>query len=240
MATKRKDPRVQYADMRNGYQQTWETSLLQAPCKQPCCCLTSAFCPPCVSYALRRRVLYNDLRSYLCCGGYCPCSGRMCESSCPWLCLALEVTLCYPQSVFVTRFMIQDEMQIHNTQCDNCLIGTVIVLQYISCILQCAACITGNDELEIVADAFSLFADLVYCSVCACMQAQHKSQLDERDRHPNIVLGTPFPPDLAPDLMPTFTGHPGAGHTQGVPVEGQGGAASQPTWSQPPPGYPTK
>ena len=72
------------------------------------------------------------------------------------------------------------------------------------------------------------------------VQSINRSQLDERDRHPNIVLGTPFPPDLAPDLMPTFTGHPGAGHTQGVPVGGQGGAASQPTWSQPPPGYPTK
>ena len=44
------------------------------------------------------------------------------ESSCPWLCLAMEVVLCYPQSVFVTRFMIQDEMRIGNTQCDNCLV----------------------------------------------------------------------------------------------------------------------
>ena len=71
------------------------------------------------------------------------------------------------------------------------------------------------------------------------IQAQHKLQLDERDRHPNIVVGTPFPPDLAPEIMPTFTGHPAQGvPAQGVPVGG--GAASQPAWSQPPPpGYPT-
>ena len=130
------DSRVQYANMRNGYGQHWEVDMWQAPCKAPGCCLASVFCPPCVAYHIRRRVLYNDLRSYLCCGGYCPCSGRMCESSCPWLCLAMEVTLCYPQSVFVTRFMIQDEMRIGNTQCDNCIIGTVIALQYLACIFQ--------------------------------------------------------------------------------------------------------
>ena len=150
----------------------------------------------------------TDLRSYLCCGGYCPCSGRMGESSCPWLCLAMEVTLCYPQSVFVTRFMIQDEMRIGNTQCDNCIIGTVIALQYLACIFQIIACIIQSDEVHLAANILSWSADLVYCSVCACMQTQHFIQLDERDKRPDIAIGIPFPPDLAPEIMPTFEGHP--------------------------------
>lgn len=130
------------------------------------------------------------------------------ESSCPWLCLAMEVTLCYPQSVFVTRFMIQDEMRIGNTQCDNCIIGTVIALQYLACIFQIIACIIQSDEVHLAANILSWSADLVYCSVCACMQTQHFVQLDERDKRPDIAIGIPFPPDLAPEIMPTFEGHP--------------------------------
>jgi hypothetical protein len=39
------------------------------------------------------------------------------------LCL-LQVTCCFAQSVASTRWMIQDELGIQNTQCDNCIIGT--------------------------------------------------------------------------------------------------------------------
>ena len=100
-----------------------------------------------------------------------------------------------------------------------------------------------SDEVELAADIMSLLADLVYCSVCACMQTQHKIQLDVRDSRPDIVMGTPFPPDLAPELMPTFTGHPGLQQqgqpATGIPVTDTSGAAGQPEWSKPPPGYPT-
>ena len=53
------DARVQYAEMRGGYGSSWEVDLWQAPCRAPGCCLASVFCPPCVAYAIRRRVLYN-------------------------------------------------------------------------------------------------------------------------------------------------------------------------------------
>ena len=36
---------------------------------------------------------------------------------------------CFPQSVASTRFMIQDEMRLETTKCDNCIIGTMIALQ---------------------------------------------------------------------------------------------------------------
>ena len=125
-----------------------------APCREPGCFCASLFCFPCVGYHLRRRVLYNDLRNYLCCGGYCPCSGKMCEQNCPHVCLAMEVTLCYAQSVFVTRFMIQDEMHIQNTQCDNCIIvrGKIVL----SCLLSIAtSCGNENIVLSITRDCSS-------------------------------------------------------------------------------------
>lgn len=57
----------------------------------------------------------------------------------------------------------------------------MFILQQIACILRCAAMITGSDELQAIADIVTLIADLLYCSVCACMQTQHKLELDVRD-----------------------------------------------------------
>lgn len=61
-----------------------------------------------------------------CCNGDWPCSGRCNEQSCPECCLATETVLCFAQSVASTRWMVQDEMHLRNTQCDNCIIGTMI------------------------------------------------------------------------------------------------------------------
>ena len=66
-------------------------------------------------------------------------------------------------------------------RCDNCLIATMLVMQQIACILRCVAMITGSDELQGIADIMTLIADLLYCSVCACMQTQHKMEMDVRD-----------------------------------------------------------
>lgn len=54
-------------------------------------------------------------------------------------------------------------------------------MQQIACILRCVAMITGSDELQGIADIMTLIADLLYCSVCACMQTQHKMEMDVRD-----------------------------------------------------------
>ncbi|KAF3525646.1 hypothetical protein F2Q69_00048700 [Brassica cretica] len=136
---------------------------------------------PCVSYLLRKRALYNDMSRYTCCGGYMPCSGRCGESKCPQLCLATEVFLCFGNSVASTRFMLQDEFNIHTTQCDNCIIGFMFCLNQIACIFSLVACIVGSDELSEASQLLSCLADMVYCTVCACMQTQHKIEMDKRD-----------------------------------------------------------
>ena len=40
---------------------------------------------------------------------------------------SVQVCFCFAQSVASTRFMIQDELRIQTTKCDNCIIGTMIV-----------------------------------------------------------------------------------------------------------------
>lgn len=90
------------------YVRTFQIGLFEACYKNPSMCILGALLPWCVTYHLRKRVLHGDLKNgYLCCGGYMPCSGRMGESKCPELCLALESALCQPTAVTIARFQLQ-------------------------------------------------------------------------------------------------------------------------------------
>ncbi len=80
-----------------------------------------------MSYHLRTRALHGDMSRYRCCGGFHGCGDRSChEQSCPECCLCLETTLCFASSVMSTRFMLQQEMQIGNSACDDRLICLVV------------------------------------------------------------------------------------------------------------------
>ena len=99
----------------------------------------------CASYQLRKRALHDNMGNYQCCGGYHPCAQRNClnEQSCPEVCLAAEVMCCFPSSVMSTRLMLQHEMQIGNSECDNNLL---------CCISACEWCV----DLPSAGDCFSM------------------------------------------------------------------------------------
>ena len=78
-----------------------------------------------------------------------------------------QVFFCFTQSVASTRWMLQDEMHISNTECDNCLIGTMIFCQYLSCLCDIAACLSGSDEIRLLADAIDIAAQLIWCTCAA-------------------------------------------------------------------------
>lgn len=69
--------------------------------------------------------------------------------------------------------MLQDEMQVGNLPCDNALITFVVACEWTACIL-------GIVDPQL-GDLAHNVADAVYTSTCACMQTQHKVQLDARD-----------------------------------------------------------
>jgi len=110
--TNGKGVRIEEYQARDNYQGTWQTDLTRAPCAEPGCCVLACFCPCCVSMALRKKFLHGDMSRYVCCGGFCPCSGKCGESKCPTCCLCLEAFICFSQSVASTRFLIQDELNL--------------------------------------------------------------------------------------------------------------------------------
>ncbi|KDD74876.1 hypothetical protein H632_c1016p0, partial [Helicosporidium sp. ATCC 50920] len=182
-------------------------------------CCTAVFCPCCVSYHLRKRALHNDMRRYLCCNGDWPCSGRCSEQSCPEFCLCLESFVCFTQSVASTRWMLQDEMKLRNTDCDNCIIGTMFAAQYLACLCWIAACISGNDVINQLAILTDHVADILW--VCACLQTQHKVQLDERDNNPAVAQPYIAPP---PQMMQGGPGmSPAQSYAQGYPPQNYAG-----------------
>lgn len=222
---------------RQNYRNLWHTDLMRTIQNDPPYCCLALWCGPCISYMLRKRALYNDMTRYVCCAGYMPCSGRCGESRCPEFCLATEVFLCFGNSVASTRFLLQDEFNIQTTQCDNCIIGFMFCLQQIACIFSIVAMIVGSEEVSEASQILSCLSDMVYCSVCACMQTQHKIEMDKRDGKfgsqpmmaPNVqqmsrldqpypssvgyppAYGQPnYPPHQAPGYPPA--GYPSAGY----------------------------
>uniref|UniRef100_A0A7S0QVX8 PLAC8 family protein n=1 Tax=Pyramimonas obovata TaxID=1411642 RepID=A0A7S0QVX8_9CHLO len=245
MSQNPKEKRQYDAENRKQYKTLWNTSLMGATCADPLCCCGSLLCPPCASYAVRKRVLYDDMSRYVCCGGHCPCSGKMGEQSSPELCLACEVCCCFSQSVASSRFLIQDEFHIENTACDNCLVGFMICISQVACVFRLLACLTGNDELERLADILSCIADLTYCSVCACMQTQHKVELDVRDGTReklkegtyNYTAGGHRPQNIPMQPMTTAPGAQQMGYGQAPPTYAQPGYGQPPPYAQPAQGY---
>lgn len=213
----------------------WRVGSLETPLRRPGAFCTAAACPWCMSYYLRKRALHGDMRRYVCCGGAFPCSGRCGEQKAPEFCLAMETACCFPSSVAVTRFMIQDEMVrvsfalhvngakgvaswfdalfasqgVRDSPTDTCLIATQFAIAQLACICSCAACITGSNEIASIANCLTCAADIGWCLLCGCLQAQHYDQLEARDtpaaatitappRAQQMVAGLPPPPPFPP------------------------------------------
>lgn len=223
-----------YEARSKAYHRVWATDLMGTTGASPGYCCYSIWCPWCASYQLRKRALYGDMSRYLCCAGYLPCSGRCGEAKCPSCCLCLEVCICFNQSVASTRWMLQDEMHLSNTKCDNCIIATTVFFQYLSCIFSCIAlCVDGMQEAACILD---FIADCMWCSMCACMQTQHKLQLDARDQDPNLVQ--PLHPFMAP-VQQQMHFVPPKGQPVGAAPSGQGYPPPPQGYPPPPPqGYP--
>ncbi|KAB1204911.1 hypothetical protein CJ030_MR7G015255, partial [Morella rubra] len=74
-----------------------------------------------------------------------------------------------------------------------CTEGFMFCLQQLACIFSIIACLSGNDELQEASQRLNCFADLTYCTVCACLQTQHKIEMDKRDGkfEPQPMMGVP-------------------------------------------------
>ncbi|KAL9328714.1 hypothetical protein ACSQ67_003717 [Phaseolus vulgaris] len=184
--------------LRQNFRNIWHTDLITSNQNHIRYCCFAFWCAPCVSYMLRKRALYDDMSRYTCCAGYMPCSGRCEESKYPELCLATEVTCCFANSVSSTRYLLQDEFNLQTTQCDNCFIGFISYTQQLGCVFSMIGLIVPNNRpLQKASEVLFFLANLVYCTMCACMQTQHKLQLDHRDDENGGPMDAPRPQQMS-------------------------------------------
>ncbi|KAM7525784.1 hypothetical protein LguiA_015686 [Lonicera macranthoides] len=237
-------------EARQKYRNLWHTDLMSTITADPPYCCFALWCGPCASYLLRKRALYDDMSRYTCCGGDMPWSGKCGEKKCPEFCLCTEVCLCFGSSVASTRFLLQDDFNIQTTKCDNCIIGFMVCLQQLACIFSIIALIVGSDEIKEASQLLNCMADMVYWTVCACMQTQHKIELDKRDgvlKEPMAAppvqqmsrIDQPYPPTVGyPSPSQLQYGQPPPPPPYGYPPQGYPAPPPQGYPAPPPQGYP--
>eukprot|EP00439_Symbiodinium_sp_Y106_P052197 s3337_g6.t7 len=113
---------------------SWRTSPLTAPCKEPGTCCLSCACPCCTACQQRQEILRLANLDYVCCGGLfadwgCCLFGR-CGRSCPVLeepfplpifGVLLEAFCCTPFAIIGNRKLIQDEFHRASDEWDDCI-----------------------------------------------------------------------------------------------------------------------
>lgn len=173
-------------------QETFDISLCEAPCREPCCCLGSmlCFCP--AQLHMRHRALNHiepgsDWSNYMCCQGsfgglLCFQPGNMCEGSCPRTCMCLEVCICPGMAVTSTANVIRahyrlglDADDVRLIRCNNCL-------QISSCLCVICAMCTDCEWDDKVACIFDTVADVIFCSTVGCMTAQVHWEIRLREK----------------------------------------------------------
>ncbi|KAF3629661.1 hypothetical protein FXO37_28837 [Capsicum annuum] len=109
------------------------------------------------------------------------------------------------------------------------------------------ACLTGSEEINDAAQILRCLSDVVYCTVCSCMQTQHKVEMDKRDGkfgpRPMAVppaqqmsrLDQGYPPAQAYPPMQQPHGYPPQPHGYPPPQQQHQG---YPPPQQQPQGYP--
>lgn len=180
------DPRARYTNQ-------WGTGMMNAPVANPMGCCAALLCPCPMSMYLRYLVLEKDVSKYVCCQGYydiaCHKAGRYGESSCPWVCMAVESLFCFSCSISSTRMTIMDTRNIMPDPCDNRLIRFSNMLQWLSCICNMLAMVM--DEFDALASIIDFAADVVFTIISTCMQAQVHHEVTNHPRPANFgMMGT--------------------------------------------------
>mmetsp|Transcript_89339 Transcript_89339/g.193379 ORF Transcript_89339/g.193379 Transcript_89339/m.193379 type:complete len:227 (+) Transcript_89339:127-807(+) len=212
----------------------WEIGLFETPCKAPgqfcygCCCC----CGICMAAQQRLEILDVIQEPYVCCGGLCPCGplGQPQDRNCVYA----EVCCCLGHAVAGNRFLMQTRFNLMNTPCDDCILWTVCLASWLTCIMQMVGCDLGDDLANCV--------DMMVLIVNGCMLAQHQTQLEAIKRNggyqgpPQHVLGMmdPFQQQVMMQGKPQqqqMGGHPQVvqGQVVGQPYH-PGGQPQQPGW----------
>lgn len=150
----------------------WAFNMLDAPVQVPMLCLKGVCCTCCFAYEQRTELLDITGEPYVCCGGTCPCGplGKPCPADQAKAWLGVEAVCCTFQAVTANRYMVQTRFGRMNDPCDDMLLAYTAMINTAAIL---AECFCDRED----ADNLRLMADIVNCSVCACMLAQQQNEI---------------------------------------------------------------
>lgn len=155
--------------------ETWEYELCETCYKIPkywCCAF---WCPCCMAYKQRTRLLDDDMSRYKCCQGQVcgPCTEPTdgCVGKCPELCLITEILCCFWCSIGTNRAIIQRTYRIANSWLDNALIWFACIASWVICIISIFISIPQE---------VAWLIDCLYAMFQSCLQSQQENEMDKR------------------------------------------------------------
>lgn len=141
-----------------------------------CWCM-GQYCPltmGCTQYALRKKILRDNMSQYQCFQGYyniCCIRGGTCqEEKCPDFCLFMEGCCCNCIAVSASRTYVMEKYNLSSDACDYRLIRINNGLQCLAVICDLAA--SFDKSLRKLANMIDCIADTFYHTVSGCMTAQ--------------------------------------------------------------------
>jgi hypothetical protein len=144
-------------------------------------------CQPCVAYHLRVKAIETINpgvywgEHYECgqgCQFCCFKSGRYEKAFPAPCCLCLEIYCCPGVAISGTRNYVMQHYQLQSDPCDNRLIRFNNCLQILSCL--CSILAIVDSSFRDLARIIDLIADVTFCIISSCMQAQVNLELNKR------------------------------------------------------------
>lgn len=173
-------------DPRATHGNKWQTSMMDAPCKNPLpCCLAMTCFAPYIQYKLREKAL-GGVQHYKCCQGYyddydacglLQLTDRVARGSS--MCMFIEACCCEACAVSSTRMLMMDTLDIMPDPCDNRMIRFNNCMQCLSGWCNCLDCCEGATLID-------LLADLTYMWTVGCLTAQMDLELKNNGRQPDF------------------------------------------------------
>lgn len=192
-------PSAEIANVLSGNQ--WQIGMFEAPCSAPASCCCACLCSCCMVYKQRTEILEITNEPYYPFGGTCfgcaqcsccKCCGEPVAPSQVPCCLGLESFCCTSLALQINRYLIQTRFAKENTQADDCLVGTAVLLQNLAMCCECIACLwncyadmSGSSDQKVdaeqckqCADCMVTLSDLLNCTVLSCMLTQQQVEVN--------------------------------------------------------------
>merc|ERR1711998_247452 len=150
-------------------QREWKTSMLNAPCADPCYFCYGCLCPWCAVYQQRDAMIEaSPHKKYVCCMGYCCLTMELPKIPC----LCCEVCCCLGLAASFNRIHVMQKFRIKVDPCDECIICCSNVMQILACLAQF---VCEPEQAEMLQN----IADLVFYIVLGCMNTQVYHEIKE-------------------------------------------------------------